>query len=94
MNLPPGNESPNRDEPGRSGQIQEENRKIRRARILVDLTQALILTDPHLERGEAYRLVDGLKTTLVGLFPCKGDVFDLVIRPRLERAIRSRFLFS
>lgn len=71
--------------------LDAEDRQIRRGRLLTDLTLALIQTQPGLTLDRAYLMVDGLRRRLARLFPGREGVFDLVIRPRLERAIRCRF---
>ena len=71
--------------------LEAEERKIRRGRVLTDLTLALIQTQPGLTPDRAYLMVDNLRRRLARLFPGRESVFDLVIRPRLERAIRCRF---
>lgn len=71
--------------------LEAEDRRIRRGRLLTDLTLALIQTQPGLTLDRAYLMVDGLRRRLARLFPGRESVFDLVIRPRLERAIRCRF---
>ncbi len=71
--------------------LEAEDRQIRRGRLLTDLTLALIQTQPGLTLDRAYLMVEGLRRRLSRLFPGREGVFDLVIRPRLERAIRCRF---
>jgi hypothetical protein len=71
--------------------LEAEDRRIRRGRLLTDLTLALIQTQHGLTLDRAYLMVDSLRRRLSRLFPGREGVFDLVVRPRLERAIRCRF---
>jgi hypothetical protein len=75
----------------RRAALNAEEKRIRRGRVLTDLTLVLIQTQPELTLDGAYALVDSLRRRMQRLFPGKESVFDLVIRPRLERAIRTRF---
>jgi hypothetical protein len=75
-------------------ELQEENRKIRHMRILVDLTAQILAEDNNLKLCEALRLVEAARTAVSRLFPGKEETFDLVIRPRLERIIQERFQLS
>ncbi|UCF88169.1 MAG: hypothetical protein JSV70_07050 [bacterium] len=70
--------------------IKQENRKIRALRILTDLTfQRLCLE--RMTLSEAREAIHDLRRTAVNMFPGKGEVFDLVIAPRLDRVILERF---
>lgn len=71
-------------------EIRQENRKIRALRILADMTLQRLCVEP-MTITEARDAVSGLKAAAAGMFPGKGDVFDLVIAPRLERVIAERF---
>lgn len=59
---------------------------MRRLRILVDLTAAVIRHRP-LSRDEAELAVAHLREQVLTLFPDKGSVFDLIYRPRFQRLI-------
>jgi hypothetical protein len=67
-------------------EIQEENRKIRRLRLLVDFTISL-LYQSNLTLPEALKLIANTKTTVLGLFPGKEHVYDLIYKPRFERIL-------
>lgn len=71
-------------------EINEENRKIRKLRLLSDLTMAILMqADISLE--EASNLVASVKNFSAELFPGKEHVFDLVLSPRFRRVINERF---
>ena len=71
-------------------EVMEESRKIRRLRIMVDLTTNVLLQQP-MTVDEAYALVASLKNAALALFPDKQETFDIVLQPRFDRLIRERF---
>ncbi|MFV1957564.1 MAG: hypothetical protein ACC669_09135, partial [bacterium] len=64
-------------------EIKEENRKIRIFRFISDLTMQRLYTE-LLTIEEARDTVSQLRQIAKNLFPGKGDVFDLVVSPRME----------
>jgi hypothetical protein len=70
--------------------LQDEARRMRRLRLLVDLTTAVLRHRP-LTRSEAQAAVAALREQVLHLFPDKGDVFDLIYRPRFCRLIDERW---
>jgi hypothetical protein len=70
-------------------EIREENRKIRRMRLLVDLTCSL-LAQADLSSVEMTNLVNATKQKVLELFPGKETTFDLIYKPRFTRIIRER----
>ena len=71
--------------------LQEEQRRLRRLRLLVDVTAQVIAVDENVTLCEALRLVEAARAAALRLFPDKDETFDLVIRPRLERILHDRF---
>jgi hypothetical protein len=69
----------------------EEEKRLRRLRLLVDLNQA-VLMQANLTLREAFEIMWSTKDAALALFPDKGDVFDLIYAPRLKRIIRERFV--
>ena len=74
--------------------LQEEQHRIRRMRLLVDVTAQVLSEDEKLTFCEALRLIEAARTAVLRLFPDKDDTFNLVIRPRLERIVHERFQIS
>jgi len=74
--------------------IREEEKRVRRLRLLVDVTAQVLAEDRDLTFCEALRLIDAARTASMRLFPEKEQTFDLVIRPRLERIVLERFQIS
>ena len=71
--------------------IQEEQDRVRRMRLLVDVTAQVLSEDETLTFCEALRLIEAARTAVLRLFPDKDDTFNLVVRPRLERIVHERF---
>ncbi len=71
-------------------EISEENQRIRKLRILSDLTISIIMQS-NLTLEEASKLVANVRFVALKLFPGKEDVFDLVLAPRFRRVINERF---
>lgn len=69
---------------------KEENRKIRFLRFLMDLTLLSIEQD-DLSPEEAFQKIEEAKKAALHLFPGKESAFELIYRPRFERAIQERF---
>lgn len=71
-------------------EIKLENRRIRAFRILTDLTFQRLCVE-NMTIMEARDAVSELRMAAMNMFPGKGEVFDLVIAPRLDRVIMERF---
>ena len=70
--------------------INEENRKIRYLRFLVDFS-ILSIQQEDLLLEEALERVEEVKKVACSLFPGKEDTFELIYRPRFKRVIEERF---
>ena len=70
--------------------LADEARKLRRLRLTVDFVAAVLAQQNPLSEHDAERLVEGARAAALRLFPGKGDTFDLIIRPRLQRILRER----
>lgn len=71
--------------------LEEEEKKMRRLRFVVDLSQA-ILMQADLTLREAFEIMRDTKKAAAALFPGKEQVFDLVYAPRFKRIISERFV--
>ncbi|MDR3567390.1 MAG: hypothetical protein P4L43_05110 [Syntrophobacteraceae bacterium] len=71
-------------------EIQEEDRRIRRLRRLVDFSLAFIAQSP-LSSEEAQRVVQGVRRQATALFPGKEETFELLYAPRFRRLIAEKF---
>lgn len=66
--------------------VTEEQRRADRLRRTVDVACA-VLRQGRLTRAEGEAVVALAREQALGLFPGKGDVFDLVLGPRFRRVL-------
>jgi len=66
--------------------VSEEQRRADRLRRTVDVACA-VLRQGRLTRAEGEALVAHAREQALGLFPGKGDVFDLVLGSRFRRVL-------
>ena len=81
---------PEEDDAARRQAIREENRNLRYLRFLVDLGLYEIRAG-HLNRTQATQVVENIRAQALQLFPGKEEAFDLIYRPRFQRAIAETF---
>jgi hypothetical protein len=71
-------------------EIREENRKVRRLQIVVDLvTSVLRQSDVPIE--EAAAMVAETRRYALQLFPDKGGTYDLIYQPRFKRLLSEKY---
>ena len=71
--------------------IQEEQKKLRLLRLLVDLTTSILYQDRDLTLEEAKRMIRITETSILKMFPDKQETFDIVLLPRFQRTLRERW---
>ncbi len=76
-------------EPRRQAE-REENRRLRYLRFLVDLALLEIRAGRY-SKPQAEKIVDNIRSQALQLFPGKELAFDLIYRPRFQRAITETF---
>ena len=69
---------------------QEEEKRIRYLRRLVDFTLALI-AQSAIPLAEAQRLIDGVRQQAYYLFPEKKDTFEFIYTPRFRRLLAEKY---
>lgn len=69
----------------------DEEKRMRRLGFVIDLAMA-VLMQSNLTMREAFDLLRTTRQAALGLFPDKGEVYDLVYAPRFQRILRERFL--
>jgi hypothetical protein len=69
----------------------EEERRLKIVRFLVDLTLARLYQDEDLSHLRALELVERTRDVILTLFPNKERAYELLYRPRFERALRARW---
>lgn len=72
--------------------LQEEEKKIRLLRFVVDLNQAVLMQQADLTLREAFEIMKSTKRAALNLFPDKEQVYELIYAPRLRRIISERFV--
>jgi hypothetical protein len=68
-----------------------ERRRIRRIRMIVELTLNLISSDRTVSHREARSLVDCARKAIMELLPSFEDRYERVIRPHFERVLQERW---
>ncbi len=76
--------------PAVSAETQEENRKIRRLQIMMNMVMSVI-SQENMSVEEASELVANAKRAALAMFPDKELAYDLIYKPRLQRLMRERF---
>jgi hypothetical protein len=73
-----------------NAEIDEESRRIRRLRIVVNMSLGLI-AQGGMPYEEAQEIVAAAKKLAEEFFPGKGHVFELLYRPQFRRLINSMY---
>jgi hypothetical protein len=69
----------------------EENRKIRRLQIMMNMVMSVISQDEDLTLEEASELVANTRRAALAMFPDKELAYDLLYKPRLQRLMNERY---
>jgi hypothetical protein len=77
--------------PQTSAELREEDRKLRRLQLMIDVVMSVIAQDRTLSVEDASQMVADTRVAALAMFPDKAQVFDWVYRPRLQRLMRERF---
>jgi hypothetical protein len=72
--------------------LQEEEKRMRLLKFVVDLNQAVLMQQADLTMREAFEIIKNTRQAALNLFPDKESVFDLIYAPRFRRIIRERFV--
>jgi hypothetical protein len=72
-------------------ELKEENRKIRRLQMVMNMVSQVIAQDSTLSVEEASEMVADTRRLALGMFPDKELAFNLIYWPRLQRLMRERF---
>jgi len=71
-------------------EILEENRKVRRLQVVVNLVMNL-LSQSNISVEEAAELVAQTRRFALNLFPDKEYTYDLIYQPRFKRLLAEKF---
>lgn len=69
----------------------EARRRLRRVRMIVDLTSSLIANDSSISHREARSLVECAEKAIGELVPSYSRRFEAAVKPRLDSIIRQRW---
>jgi hypothetical protein len=68
-----------------------EARNLRRLHFMIQLLIGTILQDTSLTVDEASQMVANTRNAALRMFPGKEQTFQMLCRPRIQRAMRERF---
>lgn len=68
-----------------------ERRRLRRIRMIVELTHNLISSDMTVSHREARCLVDCARKAIIELHPAFENRYERVVRPHFERVLQERW---
>lgn len=74
------------NEQERAAALADEGRRLRRLRMVVDLTTS-VLMQARLSRSEAEDLVSAARGRILDLFPDKESTYELILAPRFARLL-------
>ncbi|MFQ5866429.1 MAG: hypothetical protein ACE5IT_00345 [bacterium] len=77
----------------KNGSVEEENRKIRYLKMMVNLGLA-VLRQERLSRREAEQIVESIRCSALKMFPGKETTWEIVYAPRFRRTIEERWAKS
>jgi hypothetical protein len=72
-------------------EIQEENKKVRRLQLLVNLVMSVISQSHNMPVEEACEMVAATKRAALAMFPDKEFTYDLIYKPRLQRLLAEKY---
>ena len=72
-------------------ELQDEQRRLRRLQIMVNMVMSVIGQDLSMTVDEASEMVADTRRAALAMFPGKELAFDLIYKPRLQRLMRERF---
>ncbi len=72
-------------------ELREENRKLRRLQLMMNVVMSVISQDKSLTIDEAAQLIADSRDAALAMFPDKAEAFNLLYRPRLQRLMRERY---
>jgi len=72
-------------------ELKEEQRKLRRLQMMMDMVMSVIGQDDSLTIDEAAQMVADSRRAALAMFPDKELAYDLIYKPRLQRLMRERY---
>jgi hypothetical protein len=72
-------------------ELREEQKKIRRLQMMMNMVMSVISQDDTLTVDEAAELVADSRRAALTMFPDKELAYNLIYKPRLQRLMRERY---
>jgi hypothetical protein len=72
-------------------ELKEEQRKLRRLQMMMDMVMSVIGQDDSLSIDEAAQMVADSRRAALAMFPDKELAYNLIYKPRLQRLMRERY---
>ena len=72
-------------------ELREEQRKIRRLQMMMNMVMSVISQDDTLTVHEAAEMVADSRKAALAMFPDKELAYNLIYKPRLQRLMRERY---
>jgi len=72
-------------------ELEDEQRRLRRLQIMVNMVMSVISQDLSMTIDEASEMVADTRRAALAMFPGKELAFDLIYKPRLQRLMRERY---
>jgi hypothetical protein len=72
-------------------ELQDEQRKLRRLQMMMNMVMSVISQDMSLTIDEASEMVADTRRAALAMFPGKELAYDLLYKPRLQRLMRERY---
>jgi hypothetical protein len=72
-------------------ELREEQRKIRRLQMMMNMVMSVISQDDTLTVDEAAEMVADSRKAALAMFPDKELAYNLIYKPRLQRLMRERY---
>jgi len=72
-------------------ELKDEQRKLRRLQMMMNMVMSVIGQDESLSIDEAAEMVADARRAALAMFPGKELAFDLIYKPRLQRWMRERY---
>jgi hypothetical protein len=72
-------------------ELRDEQRKIRRLQMMMNMVMSVISQDDTLTVDEAAELVADSRRAALNMFPDKELAYNLIYKPRFQRLMRERY---
>ena len=78
-------------EPAEVARVADERKQLRRLQMMMNLTLQVILQDGSLSVDEASQMIADSRAAALNMFPGKELAYDMLWKPRFQRAMLERF---